>query len=51
MVQAKQGHEIGGEGGSELGIAIGAVGNEVDQLSETDQALGIGRAGGLHKEL
>jgi hypothetical protein len=27
------------------------VSNEVDQLAETDQALGIGRAGCLHEEL
>lgn len=51
MVQAKQGHEIGREVGGEFGIAIGAVSNEVDQLAETDQALGIGRAGCLHEEL
>lgn len=51
MVQAKQGHEIGREVGGEFGIAIGAVGNEIDQLSETDQTLRIGRARSLHEEL
>lgn len=51
MVQAEKGHEIGREVGGEFGIAIGAVGNEVDQLSETDQALRVGRARSLHEEL
>lgn len=51
MVQAEQSHEISRKVGGEFGIAIGAVSNEVDQLSETDQALGIGRARSLHEEL
>ena len=51
MVQAKQSHEVGGKVCGEFGIAVGAVGNKVDQLAETDQALGVGRAGSLHEEL
>ena len=51
MVQTQQGHEIGGKVGGEFGIAVGAVCNKVDQLTETDQTLGIGRAGSLHEEL
>ena len=51
MVQTQQSHEVGGELGGEFGIAVGAVGNEVNQLAETDQALGVGRAGSLHEEL
>lgn len=51
MVQAQQGHEVGGKLSGEFGIAVGAVGNEVDQLAETDQALGVGGAGSLHEEL
>ena len=51
MVQTQQGHEVGGEVGGELGIAVGAVGDKVNQLAETDQALRVGRAGSLHEKL
>lgn len=41
MVQAQKSHEVGGKVGGKFRIAVGAVGNKVDQLAETDQTLRI----------